>query len=169
MNSTPEEIIFTSGGSESNNHVLKGVYNSLKDRGNHIITSEIEHPAVINPCKFLEKFGAEITYVDVDEYGQVSPEEIEKAITDKTILISIMHANNETGVIQPISEISSIARKHNVLFHTDAAQSVGKIDVKVDELGVDFLSVAGHKVYAPKGIGALYIKEGILRTFISPL
>ncbi|MBS3920832.1 MAG: cysteine desulfurase [Deltaproteobacteria bacterium] len=162
----PGEIVFTSGGSESNNHAIKGVFHALKDRGNHIVTTQIEHPAVINPCKFLEKLGAEVTHVGVDQYGRVDPEEIEKAITPKTILITVMHANNEVGTIQPIKEISEIAKRHRILFHTDSAQSVGKIDTQVDDLGVDSLSVAGHKLYAPKGVGALYIREG---TPIEPL
>ncbi len=156
----PQEVIFTSGGSESNNHALKGVFFALKEKGNHIVTTQIEHPAVVNPCKFLEKLGAKVTYVGVDRYGQVSPSEIEKAITDETILISVMHANNEVGTIQPIADIAQIAKKNKVMFHTDAAQAVGKIPTKVDGLGVDLLSVAGHKLYAPKGIGALYIRKG---------
>jgi cysteine desulfurase len=160
------EVIFTSGGSEANNHALKGVYYALKGKGNHIITTQIEHPAVINPLRFLQKLGAKVSYVGVDSYGQVSPNDIEKAITDKTILISVMHANNETGTIQPLAEIAQIAKKHNILFHSDAAQSVGKITAQVDELGVDLLSVAGQKLYAPKGIGALYIRQG---TPIEPL
>lgn len=157
---SPEEIIFTSGGSESNNAVLKSVFYTQKNKGNHIVTSKIEHPAIVNPCKYLEKLGAEITYVDVDETGKVSPAEIEKAITPKTILVSIMHANNEVGTIQPIKEISKITKAKGILLHTDAAQSVGKIPTKVDELGVDFLSIAGHKLYAPKGIGVLYVRKG---------
>jgi cysteine desulfurase len=160
------EVIFTSGGSESNNHALKGVFYVLQGKGNHIITTQIEHPAIINPCEFLRRQGARITYVGVDSYGRVTPADIEKAITDKTILISVMHANNEVGVIQPIAEISRIARKHNIIFHSDAAQSAGKIPTKVNELGVDLLSIAGHKLYAPKGIGALYIRRG---TPIEPL
>lgn len=160
------EIIFTSGGSEANNHALKGVFFALRGRGNHIITTQVEPPAVINPCRFLQKLGAKVTYVGVDSFGQVSPADIEKAITDQTILISVMHANNEIGTIQPLTEIAQIAKKHNILFHSDAAQSVGKISTKVGELGVDLLSVAGHKLYAPKGIGALYIRQG---TPIEPL
>ena len=160
------EIVFTSGGSESNNHAIKGVFFALREKGNHIITTQIEHPAVINPCRFLEKLGAEVTYVGVDQYGKVDPGEIEKAVTKKTILITVMHANNEVGTIQPVEEISKIAKKHGIIFHTDAAQSVGKIETRVGELEVDLLSVAGHKIYAPKGVGAIYIREG---TPIEPL
>jgi len=162
----PTEIVFTSGGSESNNHAIKGAFFALKEKGNHIITSQIEHPAVINPSRFLERLGAEVTYVGVDQYGRVDPEDILKAITSKTILITVMHANNEVGTIQPIEEISKIAKECGILFHTDAAQSVGKIEARVDKLGVGLLSVAGHKLYAPKGVGALYIREG---TPIEPL
>jgi cysteine desulfurase len=161
LNCSPVEILFTSGGSESNNMVLKGAALTYKNKGNHIITSQIEHPAVLNPCKYLERLGCEITYLPVDEYGMVSAEDLEKAITDKTILVTIMHSNNETGTIQPIEEISKICRKHKVLLHTDASQSIGKVPTSVDELGVDFLTIAGHKLYAPKGIGALYIRKGI--------
>ena len=163
---SPDEIVFTSGGSESNNHAIKGVFFTLREKGTHIITTQIEHPAVINPCLFLEKLGAEVTFVPVDRHGRVDPHDIQKAITSRTILITVMHANNEVGTVQPIEEISKIARVHGIVFHTDAAQSVGKIVTKVDYLRVDLLSIAGHKVYAPKGIGALYIRKG---TPIEPL
>jgi len=157
----PSEIIFTSGGSESNNHVLKEVAYTYRDRGNHIITSQIEHPAIINPCRFLEKRGCEITYLPVDGFGMVDPEDVASAMRKTTILISIMHANNEVGTVQEIAAISEIVKERSVLLHTDAAQSLGKIPTRVDELGVDFLSVAGHKLYAPKGVGALFIRDGI--------
>ncbi|HHJ52653.1 MAG TPA: selenide, water dikinase SelD [Caldithrix abyssi] len=157
----PDEIVFTSGGSESNNYAIKGVAFAYKEKGNHIITSSVEHPAVIEVCRFLENKGFKITYLPVDEYGLVDPDEVKRAITPQTILISIMHANNEVGTIQPIAEIARIAHEHGVLMHSDCAQSVGKIPVRADELGVDLLSVAGHKLYAPKGIGALYIRSGV--------
>lgn len=158
---TPREVIFTSGGSEANNLALKGYYFKNRHKGNHIITSKIEHPAIMNPCKFLEQIGAKVTYVDVDRYGKVTLEEIKKAITKETILISIMHSNNETGTLQPIKEIGEIAQHHGIAFHTDASQSVGKVPVNVNDLKVDMLTIAGHKLYAPKGIGALFIRDGI--------
>ena len=160
LNCDPQEIIFTSGGTESNNYALLGIAHAKRDKGNHIITSLIEHPAVLEVCRDLEKHGFDVTYLPVDEYGLVSPFLVEKAITPQTILLTIMHANNEVGSIQPIEEISPLARNRGITFHTDAAQTVGKIPAVVDVLGVDLLSVAGHKLYAPKGIGALYIRAG---------
>ncbi len=156
-----DEIIFTSGGSESNNQAIIGTALANREQGNHIITSSIEHPAVLEVCDYLRKIGFKVTILPVDGKGHVSPRDVERAITSQTILISIMHANNEVGTIEPIKEISIIAHSHNIIFHTDAAQSIGKIPVRVDDLGVDLLSIAGHKLYAPKGIGVLYIRTGI--------
>jgi cysteine desulfurase len=166
LNCSSEEIIFTSGGSEANNLALKGVYFKKSLEGREIITSTIEHPAILNPCKFLERLGAKVTMVGVDQYGRVASGDIERAITKETILISIMHSNNEVGTIQPIKEIGEIAKKHHILFHSDASQSVGKVPIDVNELNVDLLTIAGHKLYAPKGIGALYVRKG---TVLEPL
>ena len=155
-----EEIIFTSGGTEADNFALKGVAYANEHKGNHIITTPIEHHAVMEACKFLERRGFRITYLSVDEYGLVDPQDVKKAITDKTILISVMHASNEIGTIEPISEIGKIAKEAGVNFHTDAVQAVGHIPVNVDELKVDLLSISAHKLYGPKGAGALYIRKG---------
>ncbi len=156
-----EEVVFTSGGSESNNYAIKGTAFANREKGNHIITSAIEHPAVLEVCKYLAEKGFQITYLPVDEFCLVKPRELKKSIRPQTILITIMHANNEVGTIQPIAEIAKIAKEHGIVFHTDAAQSVGKIPTRVDELDVDLLTIAGHKLYAPKGIGALYVRGGI--------
>lgn len=161
INCSPEEIYFTSCGSESDNTALKGIAYANKEKGNHIITSKIEHPAILNSCKSLENKGFKISYIDVDKDGMLNLEKLESEITDQTILISIMYANNEIGTIEPVKEIAQIAHSHGIIFHTDAVQAVGNIPIDVRKINIDMLSLSGHKLYAPKGIGALYVKSGI--------
>jgi len=161
INARPEEITFTSGGTESNNHAILGAAIAHQGLGKHLITSAIEHPAVTNVCRHLGAQGWEITWLPVDMTGKVDPIDLESAIRPDTVLVSIMHANNEVGTIQPIKEVSEVCRHKNVLLHTDAAQSIGKLKTDVKAIGVDLLTIAGHKLYAPKGIGALYVKDGV--------
>jgi cysteine desulfurase len=161
INSESNEIYFTGGGSEADNWALKGIAFAHKKKGNHIITTKIEHHAILHACEFLEKQGFEVTYLSVDEYGFINLEELSNAITDKTILVSIMFANNEIGTIQRIKEIGAICREKKVLFHTDAVQAIGNVNVDVKDMNIDMLSMAAHKIYGPKGVGALYIRKGI--------
>lgn len=167
LHATPEEIYFTGGGSESDNWALKATAEAYKSKGKHIITSKIEHHAILHTCEYLEKQGFEVTYLDVDENGLVHPEEVEKAIRPDTILISVMFANNEIGTIEPIAEIGKIAKEHGVLFHTDAVQAFGHVPIDVEEMNIDMLSASGHKINGPKGIGLMYIRKGLkLGSFI---
>lgn len=161
LNCAADEIVFTGSGSEANNTIIKGIAKAYQNKGRHIITSMIEHPSVIETCRHLEKQGYQVTYLPVNSAGEVELEQLQRALTRETILVSIMHSNNETGTLQPINAIAEICNRENILFHTDASQSIGKVSVDIQALGVDFLTLAGPKIYAPKGIGAFYIKNGL--------
>lgn len=161
INAQMQEVFFTAGGSESDNWALEGVVRAKKNKGNHIITTKIEHHAILHTAEYLEKQGIEVTYVGIDKNGRVNPKEIEAAIKDNTVLISVMFVNNEIGTVQPIEEIASIAKKHDIVFHTDAVQALGNVEIDVQALGIDIMSMSSHKIYGPKGIGAMYIRKGV--------
>ena len=161
INANPNEVYFTAGGTEADNWAVFGVADKLKDKGNHIITTKIEHHAMLHSCQFLEKHGYEVTYLGIDKDGRISLEELEKAITDKTILISIMMVNNEIGTVQPIKEIGKIAKAHKIIFHTDAVQALGNVPIDVKDMGIDLMSMSSHKIYGPKGEGALFMRKGL--------